>query len=197
MLSQRLESLQDEVVLLSDRLAALESNKATDIDTLRDDIAKECKAVLQSETDRAKRQNNLVIFGLTESTLAESEDRINDDKNRIQNIFVDELDLPNVTIAKTIRLFPKVRNPNNSKPAPVKVVLSNNFDRNSVLKNAKKLASPKVPQNRVYIAPCLSKEEREENEKLRAELQTKRNASLAAGENCKWIIKGKKNHQDP
>ena len=81
MLSQRLESLQDEVMLLNDRLAALESNKATDIDTLRDVIAKECKAVLQSETDRAKRQNNLVIFGLMESTLAESEDRINDDKN--------------------------------------------------------------------------------------------------------------------
>ena len=85
-----------------------------------------------------------------------------------------------------------MRNPSNSNPAQVKVVLSNNFDRNSVFKNAKKLASPKVPQNLVYIAPDLSKEEREENEKLRAELQTKRNASLTAGENCKWIIKEKK-----
>ena len=94
----------------------------------------------------------------------------------------------------------KVSTPNNSKPAPVKVVLSNSFDRNSVLKNAKKLASPKgTTKLSLYSSrrSDLSKEEREENEKLRAELQTKRIASLAAGENCKWIIKGKKNHQDP
>ena len=144
------------------------------------------------EAENAKRQNNVVIFGLNQPTGVTQEDRVNEDKARILSIFKDELGLPDIKVTKAIRLLPRVPNPTSNKPPPTKVVLSCHADRITILQNAKKLANPKSPQNSVFIAPDLSKEERELNKKLRTELWSKRNASQAAQENCKWVIRNNK-----
>ena len=191
-LARKLDTLQDDIGQIKDRINVLESRVSPDIDSFRDSISRECKELFLREAENAKRQNNVVIFGLNQPTGVTQEDRVNEDKARILSIFKDELGLPDIKVTKAIRLLPRVPNPTSNKPPPTKVVLSCHADRITILQNAKKLANPKSPQNSVFIAPDLSKEERELNKKLRTELWSKRNASQAAQENCKWVIRNNK-----
>ena len=196
-ISRRVDTLEEEVDNIKARVSSLEDKDIglglTDIDQLRDTITKECKEVIRQENDRARRSNNLIVFGIAESPLSTSEDeRIRADKDKVQSILTDELGLSNILPEKVIRLHPKAVNPARTSPAPVKLVMKCHADRATILQKARALANPKSPENRVYISPDLCKEDREANNKLREELKTKREASRANNENCRWSIHRRK-----
>ena len=152
-ITKKVNALKEEVETIKDRVSNLEVKDATDIDNLKSTIAKECKEVIRHENDRVRRLNNVNIFGLAESSLNTADEKISADKDRIQSILAEELGLPTIVPAKVIRLCPKVPNPARTSPIPVKVVLNSPADRSAILLNAKKLANPKIPQNKVYISP--------------------------------------------
>ena len=191
-ISNKVEALEEEVENIKDRVSDLETKDTDSMNSLKDNIAKECREAIKHENDRVRRLNNVIIFGLTESTQSTTDERIRDDKERVQTIFTDELGQPDIVPARVIRLFSRVPNPSRKAPIPLKVVLNSQVERSRILQSAKALANPKSPQNKVYISPDLNKEDREANDKLIEELKAKREASRAKGESCNYTIRKRK-----
>ncbi|KAK7084110.1 hypothetical protein SK128_013288 [Halocaridina rubra] len=179
------DAMEDEIHHLKLRVADIE-NKDVDNDEARQDmIKKECRELFQTEAERVKRRNNIIIFGLAESENPNSQKRAQHDSAKVNENLSDELTLSHVSFDKVIRLTPRVSKPTNiNKPRPTNVILSSADYRGEILRKAKALKSPRDPQYKVVIAPDMCKTDKEEIDRLVEELWKKRNDSRNKIENC-------------
>ncbi|KAK7077722.1 hypothetical protein SK128_023637, partial [Halocaridina rubra] len=154
---------------------------------------KECRELYQTEAERVKRRNNIIIFGLDESENPNSEICVQHDSAKVNDILSDELGLSHVNFDKVIRLTPRVSKlANINNPRPTKVILSSADYRGEILRKAKALKIPRNPQYKVVIAPDMCKADKEEYDRLVEELCKKQNDSRNKNENCSWATRHKK-----
>ena len=172
-ITKRCDAMEDEIHHLKLRVTDLEDKELNDEVANKDFIKQECRDLFQTQAEREKRKNNIMIFGLAESGSPNLESRIQDDKINVQNILSEELGIKNVIIDKVIRLTPRTDGPaqisdqtNETKPRPLKVILSSDKYKGEILKKAKILKNPNKPEYKVTIAPDLCKVDKEENDKL-------------------------------
>ena len=114
---------------------------------------------------------------------------------RVKSIISENLGLTDIDVAKLIRLYhgrSAGHSEEGNKPRPVKVVLGSVDQSRNVLKKAPCLRAADPPNNRIFIGPDLNKTDRDNNDKLIAELKKIRVESAAKGENCKWGIRRNK-----
>ncbi|KAK7079403.1 hypothetical protein SK128_019605, partial [Halocaridina rubra] len=192
-ITKRCDAMMDEIHHLKLRVTIIE-NKDVDDDEARQDMIKEkCRELFQTEAERVKMRNNIIIFGLAESENPKSEIRMQYDSAKVNDILSDQIGLSHVSFDKVIRLTPHVSKPANiNKPRPTKVILPSVDYRGDILRKAKTLKSPRNPQYKVVIAPDMCKVDKEENDRLIEELWKKRNDSRNKNENCSWVIRHKK-----
>ena len=191
-ITKRCDAMEDEIHHLKMRVTDIENRDSDDDEARKNMIKQECRELFQTENERVKRKNNVIIFGLPESDSPNLDTRIQADIAKIDNIIKNELGLAHVQIDKAFRLTPRVQDARaNStyKPRPTKVILASADARGEVLRNAKILKTPRDPTNKVVIVPDLCKVDKEENDKLVEELKRKRNESIAKGENCTYTIR--------
>ena len=144
--------------------------------------------VEQRERDRKKQ--NILIYGLSESTDTDPEKRKKADKESVTEVFKSISVDTNIFESYPIR-FKRNANAsgNNSRPAPVLVRLKNGFDRKVVLAAAKKLQSNARYKNIVYINPDLTESERLLAYQQRNELR-KLNAEQSNDSTMRWGRRG-------
>ena len=102
-----------------------------------DDNHNDVLSGMNSEIDmRLKKQNNLAVFGMTESAKSTPEERKEDDKKRIDDLINDILPTTEKVAPKT--LF-RPGKPQPGKARPVVVVLNNQHDKAKIFKHKKAL----------------------------------------------------------
>jgi hypothetical protein len=130
--------------------------------------------VSDENKERNKKEKNVIVFGLKESTKASVTEKKEEDTNEINQI-LQQLSLENVTVDGTFRLKTK----NTNKPKPLIIVLKDKETRNKVLYAAKVLKNS-VNHKEVFLCPDLTDAQRlkykalvklrdEKNEKLQGE----------------------------
>ena len=121
---------------------------------------------LPSFPKKDKRQLNLIVHQLTESTKEDPQSRKTEDIHVSSNLIQKYLGIP-VTITNAIRLGSR-----GDKPRLLKISVSSKHEKALVLKNCVKLRNKNHPADiqRVYITPDLTLKEQQENKALRSQL---------------------------
>lgn len=104
--------------------------------------------------ERTKKENNIVIFGLVESTKKEIAEKKEDDLINLKSVF-SEMKIQEPQFDAVFRMKSK----DTSKPKPMVVVLKNKEERNKILFAAKKLKTSSVFKE-VFLAPDLTESQR-------------------------------------
>jgi hypothetical protein len=116
--------------------------------------------------ERDKRERNVIIFGIKESSKTTTEEKKIDDSLEIQQL-LSQVSIPN---EKVIRCY-RIRSRDTQKPGPLIVEMEDKKTRNEFLK-----MSHRKFQN-VYVNPDLTEAQRDLDKKLRDEMKQK-NAKL-------------------
>ena len=160
----------------------------------KQEIIKEVRGqILEEVMEREQQQSrlkNLVIYGVNESVRDDGKQREIEDTEFCRKMFAEELNLINVQIEGVIRLGKRNQSENNGrvKPRPMLVKLSNSREKFDVLKRGKLLKqSREASMRRIFIAPDLTRKEREVDQQLRNDLREKQQN----GERGWYISKGK------
>ena len=137
-------------------------------------------AVKVEEDEIKKKQNNIVLFGVKQSTSKEAAAKTSDDAVEVKKIFeIIKIDY-NLNVAKIHRIRPsrsENSTANNSdKPTPIIVELKKKETVLEVLKASKNLRSAEGYDN-VYINPDLTPTQREFNKRL-VQLKIAKNKEL-------------------
>ena len=130
---------------------------------------------LSEQREKEDRQCNLIFHNLPESEAGNIEDRKSHDVDQVKSIF-SNLEVDYTVISKPTRLGKKM-NTDDSKGRPrlLRVRVDDFNVKKQVLAKAKELKDERNSiWKKVYITPDLTFKEREENRKLRTELNARR-----------------------
>lgn len=142
---------------------------------------------LGEKKEQEKRKNNIVLYKIPEPTSENAVEREQDDQGKCKDLFENSLGLEDrsYTIEKVIRLGKK-REDGTVRPLLVKLKEEN--EKWTVLGKAKNLRLERNPQKRMIgISLDLTVKQRDEDKKLREELQRKRQDGETG-----WYIKNGK-----
>nr|XP_054761594.1 uncharacterized protein LOC129268031 [Lytechinus pictus] len=132
---------------------------------------------MEELVDRERRKNNVVFYNVPESRHDQIHDRVAEDMKAVMDITRSGLNVHNTKITKAIRLGRKQRDDatqeSTSKPRALLVHLESPRMRNEILSAAKKLKQTTKWKD-TYISPDMTRQQREENWKLRQELKQRR-----------------------
>lgn len=187
--------LLQENQLLMERLAVVEKRMKEIKEEIKDEIIKEVnESVFKVMTnfketeEKKKRENNLVLYNMEESTKDLGMDREEEDRGMCQKIFADGLKVEHskYQVKKVIRLGK--RREADAKPRPLLVQLSSSEEKWMLLRQAKLLKNYNHPRlGNVVVAPDLTPEEQEKDRELRRQLKIKRDSGERG-----WMIKNGK-----
>lgn len=131
-LVKKIEQQDVTIKTLISRIEQIEStNKnSKDIPVMTNTIIKEID-------ERKKRENNIVVYGIEESTRENSEDRKTDDQSNIARVLTS---VTNNVVVDDIKFF-RLGKRTNGKHRPIKVILNSSKDVHNVFKNKNKLGN--------------------------------------------------------
>lgn len=163
-LKERVDRLQEVLqdVRINRNLDVFKPRRDEDWDDDCLDDVRECENNflngVHREIQSAKsKENNIVIYGINESTKQTAEDKSSHDNERVQHLF-NHISADRANIKKIVRL----KNSNSSsKPPPLLVKLDSKATCISVLKSAKKLKQSKDLAN-IYISLDMTQAQRQE-----------------------------------
>lgn len=194
-LEKRMDDMETKFEESQDKLeevtTAVEmSAKKTEVQECKTDMMDRI-AILEEATERSKREKNLIIHKVAESSKTESEARKLDDIQQVVSV-LEALNIGGscnedrmVQVNSTARLGAK--RPDN-KPRLLKVTFNSKEVRDRVLREAKSLKDlTDANIKSLFIVPDLTPRERVEDKKLRAELKARRDQ----GEQDLFIRRGK------
>ena len=138
------------------------------------------------EAEKNRRKTSVIIHGIVESTAADSEQRVKDDGDIMQDI-LHQIKCDEVNVSQIIRLGKRQEGPD-MKPRPIKMVLESEESKDRVLRCAKNLKyRQEGGLNRVFIHQDLTPKERAARKILVMELKDR----MANGERNLTIVNGK------
>ena len=111
----------------------------------------------KEEKERKERENNVIMFNLDEDPTTENEND-NKDKDFVENLCKNILEIPNIKVQKMFRLGRK----SETKIRPLKMVFENNSDKRVFFGNLYKLKNSEPNIKKVSICQDLTLLQREE-----------------------------------
>ena len=131
-----------------------------------DSVASIAATLVNEEKEKERRQLNLVLHNIEESSSSDGSKRKDEDIQRVKSIFEKYLDV-SVSITKAFRIGRK-----GAKPRLLKIAVSSVEERISVLRNKMKLRGSGNPEDvrKVFVTPDLTPAEQAKNKALRAQL---------------------------
>ena len=151
-------------------------------------VAEKVESVQSEILERDSRKNNIVVFGVDESTNPDGKSRKDNDVAKFKEI-CDEIDVginPDEVVA-CVRLGQYDSKNERQKSRPVKIILSSETKKREILSCARKLNSSQNSQlKKIRLKPDLTPCQREEKNQLIIQLKEKQ----SNGED--WIIRNGK-----
>lgn len=142
-------------------------------------------SVIIDQDERQRRTKNVLIFGLPESTRDSLGEKIDEDENKVDELFR-KIKVNTNLIIKTRRFNSKQ---NSKYPAPILVELSSEKDKISVLAAAKSLRDLSEYKN-VYINPDLTESQRAIQKELIELRKSKNEDEKRNNQPFRWGIRG-------
>ena len=164
---------------LSTELQAIKNNQKQEGANLEEKISKivdqKLKERLDQIDEKEKREKNIVIFGIAESELSGIAAK-QEDLNTAQQIITGLCpDLEDGDMTEPIRLGKK-KPAEGERPRPLRLKMSSVKAKWDAIKITKNINIGKDVKDRIFINPDLSKEEREAQKALRAQLKARKDA---------------------
>lgn len=211
--------LSDTVSAMSDRVKQIEEgnfppamenalknlqqdNQAQNAETMQKEevvrlVDTKAKEHAAEAEDRAKRQVNLMIFRLPESTANSIEEKKEEDEKRVKQILQDIKSKSEPVDIRRLRGPKQANADQGSKNRPIRVSLQSQAARDEVLRAFNKARREGKPDEegedgRLFATVSLRKDmtpqERKQEEELFKELKQKQNESKASGDdNAHWV----------
>ena len=184
--NEKIERLAEMVQTISNQnLAILELLKKDNIvevkieDTVQESIHTNLKELLDDQTEKDNKKNNLIIFNLPESEgkddgkSAESEDL--DKVKEILNFIDKDIITPEADLnEKSISRIGNTKSKDISRPRPVKIEFPNQRPKNKAMRNARSLKDFNVYPKKIGISKDKSEVEMKKDRTLRWKLTQKR-----------------------
>jgi hypothetical protein len=140
-------------------------------------------AISIEQEQKKRREKNIVIFGIPESSKEALSEKRDEDKISVKNVLT-AIGKGDVEPVNTRRL----RSKNELKPGPIVIELSDKSERNPILASAKKLkTNPSYKE--VYLGPDMTEAERLLDFQLRAK-RNELNSSLDKDSPFRYGIRG-------
>jgi hypothetical protein len=154
---------------MDNRIANLEQQNVKQTTYIDNRIDVKVRDVVKEELDKDRRKLNLIIHGVEEITGGSASDSTANDQAQVQAVM--EAVNPELPPAHSniLRLGEK----KDGRVRPIRISVDSFNTKKSILGKSKVL-SQHMKFSRVYISPDLTMAEREENNKLRQELKTRR-----------------------
>jgi len=133
-----------------------------------DSVAHITVSLATEQKEKEKRQLNIIVHNVEESSATDGVSRKKDDISRCMTLFQTHLGI-SATINNAFRPGKK-----SAKPRLLKLSLSNVQDKSSILKNKTKLRSSSNPSDvrKIFITPDFTPLEQKQNKALRQQLAT-------------------------
>ena len=165
------KELKVEMTTVKDQLASIHK-------TIRTSIRTNISTAIDDKNELDKRKMNLIVFGLPEVESSDGtwgiSEKVKKDIETMNTIISDELNValsPRTGIIEARRLGAKVQN----KHRPLRIEFRDIGTKRDVLTKAKNLRnSTNTVAKQLYINPDLTKEQKEADKKLRAEMWRQR-----------------------
>ena len=150
-----------------------------------DVIVKKQSNTIEEDKRREEKHNSLIVYGVPENK-EEAAEQMKEDFETVKSLYTNKVDLCGRDLINITRLG---RNKTTDKIRPIKLVFANHEKRLEVLRNNKNLilTSNEFPvcssdfcndreanHTHIYVSPDKTKQQREEEKKLRDELKTRR-----------------------
>lgn len=125
----------------------------------------------EEETLIKKKEDNLIIYGMPESNLADKKDEMKEDYRRIKQVYIERVELQEQDLKHITRIGIK----GNDKIRPIQITLSSQHKRKEILTNNMnlKLLENHVSTN-IYVSTDRTKKQREADKEMRAELKRRK-----------------------
>jgi len=168
--------------ILNDKSSDKSESPSKPASISEDSVAQIAYSLASEQKEKEKRQLNVIIHNLEESTASDGPLRKQDDIKRCTSLLQTYLQA-SVTITNAFRLGPK-----STKPRLLKISLSKIEEKSAILKSKTKLRLSTNPENvrKLFITPDLTPLEQKKNKILRQQL-----AELNKTENVHVIKNGK------
>ena len=151
-----------------------------------EDVKDELLKAMKEEEERKQRATNLVLYNVSESEKQTGQEKEQDDLEFCESIIKDGvgMEIP-LDIQEVVRLGKHTNAQQLVKPRPILVKFKDSRVKWQILKNAKNLKRTDIEEfKNVFIAPDLTREQREWDKKLREELKSRKDAGEEG-----WYIK--------
>lgn len=193
-----ISSLKDEISKLTNKIG---QGRDETVGITLEEVRNEVREEFKEQHEKEKRKNNIVMYNIKESTKNEYNEKLRDDFETCGEIINKELGMSNIEIVEVTRMGRvggtqseadtnteadrDERGSRRIRPRPILVKLRSPGEKWGVISQGKRLRnSEDESMKNVFIAPDLTKKEREHENKLRDELQRKKeNGELG------WYIK--------
>lgn len=159
----------------------------TGLKKAKEDVKNEVKNDLKEIENRSE---NVVIYGLEESEEEDGSERKREDLKKMRDL-MKEIEVEENEV--DLKAFRAGKKRDDGKPRPMIVTITEAETRHKVLANARKLATKDEAWKKVYVAPDMTFQQREEARKMEAALRAEadeKNQALDEGKLGKWIVVG-------
>ena len=157
--AQRMEKVEMQAERVKEGLTEVEKEVVSGMEKAKEVVKTEVKNDLK---EREERSGNIVIYGLPELKEKEEEKRNEEDKKSMEEL------LRKIEVETSgpfeVKFRAGKKNDENEKPRPLIVRFEKDEMRERIMNNARKL-SKKEGWKKVFIAPDLTREQREEARK--------------------------------
>ena len=166
-LAQKVEKIEMKADRVNDRVVGVEKEVATGMEKAKEEVRNDVKSELALREERVDR---VALYGLEETKEDDSEQWKAKEKKKVEDVFRHMGVQPEGDIIVKFRAGRECEA--GAKPRPLIVQLTDDETRVSLLRNAPKLARVEETK-RIYVAPDLTPQQREEERKKEVELKEK------------------------
>ena len=184
-LAQKMENIEIKADKANDRVVVVEKEVATGMEKAKEEVKNDVKSEMSLREERADR---VVVYGLEETKDQDPEQWTEKEKKKVEGIFQHMGVQPQGEI--TVKFRAGKPREEGAKPRPLIVRLPDDETQLRFLSNAPKLSRVEE-MKRIYIAPDLTPQQRDQDKKKEIELKEDAAKRTEAEKNGKiWIVVG-------
>ena len=186
-MTQRIENMEMKTTKVKEGLEGVEKEVVSGMAKAKEEVKKDVNREME---ERDERSQNLVIYGMEETTDGTAEERKENDKKKVKEV-MEGIGVEG-EVEVRFRAGRRQEEPN-PRPRPLIITFKDDECRAQVLRNARKLA--RIPNLKsIFVATDMTWAQREEARKMererREEAERKTEEANREGKNGKFVVVG-------
>ena len=191
-LAEKIENMENKNRQVKENVMNLEGEVTSGMEKAKEEVKVELRGEMR---EREEKRNNIVIYGLKESTETDGKKRKEEDEEKVKKMAT-EIDIEfKGEIRSIYRARPAAGKPADDRPCPLVVTIEDDETREGILANARRMAG-KDEWKRVFVAHDLTwrqrEEMRKEEGKLREDAEKRTKEANEKGDMGKCIVVGQR-----